>query len=196
MLGVHTPEFAFEKDPDNVRKAVSELKVTYPVALDNNYTIWKAFHNSYWPADYLVDVTGRIRYHHFGEGKYAESEQQIQELLKERDGKLSATGLVNVSASGAEAPPDTDVQSPETYIGYDRADSFLSPDGARQDVAFVYSVPKHLELNQWGLSGKWTDHAQVANLDSAPEGSCSGFMHGICIWCWDPRRTGSRCGSG
>ena len=167
VLGVHTPEFAFEKDLDNVRRAVSELKITYPVALDNDYKIWKAFNNSYWPADYLVDATGHIRFHHFGEGKYDESEQQIQQLLKEHDGQLSVNGLVKVAATGAEAPPAVDVESPETYVGYDRADSFLSPGGLKQDVAHVYTTPKHLELNQWGFTGAWTDHAQVASLDAA-----------------------------
>jgi cytochrome c biogenesis protein CcdA/thiol-disulfide isomerase/thioredoxin len=167
VIGVHTPEFAFEKDLDNVKHAVAELKITYPVALDNDYKIWKAFNNSFWPADYLVDATGKIAHHHFGEGKYDETEQQIQELLKQRDGQLPATGLVKVSATGAEAPPDSDVESPETYVGYDRADSFLSPGGLKQDAAQVYSPPKHLELNQWGLGGNWTDHAQVTILDSA-----------------------------
>jgi cytochrome c biogenesis protein CcdA/peroxiredoxin len=166
VIGVHTPEFAFEKDLDNVRRAVSELKIEYPVALDNDYKIWKAFNNSYWPADYLVDATGHIRFHHFGEGKYDETEQQIQELFKEHNPRLSVNGLVKVAATGAEAPPDSDVESPETYVGYERADSFMSPGGLKRDVAHVYSIPKHLELNQWGLSGNWTDHAQVANLDS------------------------------
>jgi hypothetical protein len=164
---VHTPEFAFEKDEDDVRRAVGELKIMYPVALDNDYKIWKAFNNSYWPADYLVDTTGKIRFHHFGEGKYGESEQQIQQLLKENNPQLSVNGLVNVAATGAEAAPDSDVESPETYIGYDRADSFLSPGGLKQDIAHPYSAPKHLELNQWGLAGNWTDHAQVASLGSA-----------------------------
>jgi cytochrome c biogenesis protein CcdA/thiol-disulfide isomerase/thioredoxin len=166
VIGVHTPEFAFEKDQDNVRKAVSELKITYPVALDNDYKIWKAFNNSYWPADYMVDATGKIRFHHFGEGKYDETEQQIQQLLKENNPQLSVNGLVKVAATGAEAPPDSDVESPETYVGYARADSFLSPGGFVQDAAHVYSIPKHFELNQWGLSGNWTDHAQVASLNS------------------------------
>jgi cytochrome c biogenesis protein CcdA/thiol-disulfide isomerase/thioredoxin len=169
VIGVHTPEFAFEKDADNVRRAVGELKITYPVAMDNDYKIWKAFNNSYWPADYLVDATGRIRFHHFGEGKYAESEQQIQQLLKEHDAQLAVNGLVKVNATGAEAPPDSDVQSPETYVGYERGDSFLSPGGFKQDVAHNYSVPKHLELNQWALAGNWADHAQFASLGS-PKG--------------------------
>ena len=168
VIGVHTPEFAFEKDPDNVKRAVAELKITYPVALDNDYKIWKGFNNSYWPADYLIDGTGHIRHHHFGEGKYDETEQQIQALLKERNGQLPVSGLVKVTATGAEAAPDTDVQSPETYVGYERADSFVSPGGFHQDTSASYYVPKHLELNQWGLSGKWTDRAQVASLDSVP----------------------------
>jgi cytochrome c biogenesis protein CcdA/thiol-disulfide isomerase/thioredoxin len=167
VIGVHTPEFAFEKDLDNVRKAVNELNIKYPVALDNDYKIWKAFSNSYWPADYMVDATGKIRFHHFGEGKYDETEQQIQQLLKENNPQLSVNGLVKVAATGAEAAPDSDVESPETYVGYARADSFLSPGGFVQDAAHVYSIPKHLELNQWGLSGNWTDQAQVASLDSA-----------------------------
>jgi cytochrome c biogenesis protein CcdA/thiol-disulfide isomerase/thioredoxin len=168
VIGVHTPEFAFEKDPDNVRRAVRELNITYPVALDNDYKIWKAFNNSYWPADYLIDSAGKIRFHHFGEGKYDESERQIQELLKERDGRPPISGLVTVAATGAEAPPDSDVESPETYTGYDRADSFMSPGGLSRDAPHLYSVPEHLELNQWGFSGTWTDRAQAASLDSAP----------------------------
>jgi cytochrome c biogenesis protein CcdA/thiol-disulfide isomerase/thioredoxin len=165
VIGVHTPEFPFEKDLDNVRHAVSDLHIIYPVAIDNGYRIWKSFHNSYWPADYLIDGMGRIRYHHFGEGKYDESERQIQALLKEQGGS-AANGLVHVAGSGAEAPPDNDVQSPETYIGYERADSFMPPGGLQQDRVHAYSVPAHLELNQWGLAGTWTDQAQSALLDS------------------------------
>ena len=168
VLGVHTPEFAFEKDPDNVRRAIKELQITYPVPLDNDYAIWKAFNNQYWPADYLVDATGRIRYHHFGEGKYNETETHIQELLTETNPKLTFNGDTQVSGAGTEAPPDGDVQSPETYVGYDRGDSFLSPGGFVKDAAHTYTVPPHLELNQWGLSGNWTDQAQVATLNSLP----------------------------
>jgi hypothetical protein len=168
VIGVHTPEFAFEKDPDNVRRAVRELNITYPVALDNDYKIWKAFSNSYWPADYLIDSAGKIRFHHFGEGKYDESERQIQELLKERNGQPPTSGLVDIAATGAEAPPDSDVESPETYVGYDRADSFMSPGGLTRDAPHLYSVPEHLELNQWGFSVAWTDRAQAASLNSAP----------------------------
>ena len=168
VLGVHTPEFAFEKDPDNVKRAIRELHITYPVLLDNDYSIWKAFNNQFWPADYLVDATGRIRYHHFGEGKYNETETHIQELLKENNAKLTFNGGTQVSAAGTEAPPDSDVQSPETYVGYDRGDSFLSPGGFVKDAAHTYTVPQHLELNQWGLAGNWTDQAQVATLNSLP----------------------------
>ena len=166
VIGVHTPEFPFEKDLDNVRRAVSDLHVTYPVAIDNGYRIWKAFHNSFWLADYLIDGAGRIRHRHFGEGKYDESEREIQALLKEQGGSTES-GLVEVAGSGAEAAPDNDVESPETYIGYDRTDSFMPTGGLRQDHSHAYSVPAHLELNQWGLSGQWTDRAQSARLDSA-----------------------------
>ena len=166
VIGVHTPEFPFEKDLDNVKRAVSELQINYPVALDNDYKIWKAFNNSFWPADYLIDGKGNIRHHHFGEGKYDESEQQIQMLLKENGSAPPANGLVQVAATGTEAAPASDVESPETYIGFERADSFLSPGGLRQDTEAAYSAPKHLELNQWGLTGTWTDRAQVAVLDS------------------------------
>ncbi len=153
VLGIHTPEFAFEKDPDNVQRAVKELKIMYPVGLDNDYGIWKAFGNKYWPSDYLVDATGRVRYHHYGEGKYDETERHIQELLKERDNGISFAAAQKVAGTGAEAPPDSDVQSQETYIGYDRADNFLSEGGQRKDAPFRYSAPQHLELNQWALSG-------------------------------------------
>lgn len=168
VVGVHTPEFAFEKEPDNVQRAVRELNITYPVALDNDYTIWKAFGNKYWPSDYIVDGTGRIRYHHFGEGKYEETEAHIQELLKECNGGISFSDAVKVTGTGAQAPPDSDVQSPETYVGYERADSFMSAGGLRKDVPFRYSVPEHLELNQWGLSGNWTDRSQFVSLNSSP----------------------------
>jgi cytochrome c biogenesis protein CcdA/thiol-disulfide isomerase/thioredoxin len=167
VLGVHTPEFAFEKDPDNVRRAIKDLHVTYPILLDNDYAIWKAFSNQYWPADYLVDATGKVRYHHFGEGKYDETESHIQELLKESNSKLTFNGGSQVSGTGTEAPPDSDVESPETYLGYERADNFLSPGGFVKDAAHVYTVPQHLEQSQWGFSGNWTDYPQDAALNTA-----------------------------
>jgi thiol-disulfide isomerase/thioredoxin len=128
VIGVHAPEFGFEKDPANVKNAVADLKVAYPIPIDSNHSIWQAFRNEYWPADYLVDARGRIRYHHFGEGEYEKSEHVIQTLLKEN----GATGLdestVRIAADGAEAPPSEDVRSGETYVGYARAENFASPE--------------------------------------------------------------------
>jgi cytochrome c biogenesis protein CcdA/thiol-disulfide isomerase/thioredoxin len=168
ILGVHTPEFAFEKDEDNVRKAVKDLGVTYPVAMDNDYRIWRNFHNQYWPADYLVDATGRIRFHHFGEGSYDESEKQIRDLLEEANHKPLPDAATKIAGSGTEAAPDMDdVQSPETYVGWARAQNFASPGGLNQDDPQVYRTPTDLKLNQWGLAGKWKDEEQVATALSA-----------------------------
>src|SRR5581483_11722010 len=126
VVGVHTPEFGFEKDPVNVKHAVSDLNIAYPIPIDSNGSIWSAFRNEYWPADYLIDAKGRVRYHHFGEGDYDKSERVIQTLLKEN----GATGLdesfVHVTATGPEAAPGNDVRSPETYVGYSRTENFAS----------------------------------------------------------------------
>ncbi len=163
IIGVHTPEFAFEKDEANVRKAVKDLGITYPVAMDNDYRIWRSFNNEYWPADYFVDATGRIRFHHFGEGAYKESEQQIRTLLEEANHAPPPGTATPIAASGAEAAPDSDdVQSPETYIGYARAQNFASPGGFNQDDPQLYRTPAELDLNQWALAGKWKDEDQVA----------------------------------
>ncbi len=168
VLGVHTPEFPFEKDPSNVKKAVRDLGIPYPVVLDNNYAIWNVFKNEYWPAHYFIDVRGKIRYRHFGEGGYDESERWIQELLKERSGEQLPGGVVHVQAQGAEAAPETsEVQSPETYIGYQRAQNFASPGGLRRNTPSLYSIPTQLVLNQWALAGRWTDQGQTAVLASA-----------------------------
>ncbi|MET1029100.1 MAG: cytochrome c biogenesis protein CcdA, partial [Dongiaceae bacterium] len=154
VIGVHSPEFAFEKNVDNVRKAIANFKIGYPVAIDNNYAIWRAFDNQYWPADYFVDAQGHIRHHEFGEGDYDESERVIQQLLAEAGKTNVSTGLVSVNATGAEAAADMDdVQSPETYIGYERAANFASAGGAVQDVSHVYAAPTAPQLNQWGLAG-------------------------------------------
>lgn len=169
VIGVHTPEFAFEKDPANVAKAVQDLKITYPVALDSNYAIWKAFNNQYWPAHYFIDANGVIRYHHFGEGEYDESERVIQELLKEKNANLNVAGLVDVKAAGAEAAADlNDVQSPETYVGYARGQNFAGPQEIAADAVEKYSLPQRLNLNQWGLEGKWEVSDEHAALVSAP----------------------------
>ena len=168
IVGVHTPEFAFEKDEGNVRKAVKDLGVTYPVPMDNDYRIWRAFNNEYWPADYLIDATGKIRFHHFGEGGYDESETQIRQLLEEANHKPLAAAVTNIAASGMEAAADTnDVQSPETYVGYARAQNFASPGGLNQDDPQLYKTPAGLKLNQWALAGKWKDEGQVATALTA-----------------------------
>jgi thiol-disulfide isomerase/thioredoxin len=168
VIGVHAPEFGFEKDHANVENAVRELKLTYPIAIDSNHAIWQAFNNEYWPADYFIDGQGRIRYHHFGEGEYVESERVIQELLKEN----GATGLnvspVSLSADGVEAAPSEDVQSPETYVGYARTERFASPGRLAPDSRKTYSAPASPSLNQWGLSGPWNVSAESAALQGAP----------------------------
>jgi cytochrome c biogenesis protein CcdA/thiol-disulfide isomerase/thioredoxin len=164
ILGVHTPEFPFEKDESNVRKAVHDLGITYPVAMDNDYRIWRNFNNQYWPADYLVDATGRIRFHHFGEGDYEQSEQQIRTLLQEANHQpLPGATTTTIAATGTEAAPDSnDVQSPETYIGYQRAENFASPGGLQEDEPHLYRTPAQLRFNQWALAGKWRDEGQIA----------------------------------
>jgi thiol-disulfide isomerase/thioredoxin len=168
VIGVHAPEFGFEKDPANVKNAVSDLQVAYPIPIDSNHSIWSAFRNEYWPADYFVDAKGRIRYHHFGEGEYEKSEHVIQALLKEN----GATGLdestIRITADGAEAPPSEDVRSPETYVGYARAENFASPERMAQESRKTYSPPAKPTLNQWGLGGSWITGAESGTLESAP----------------------------
>jgi cytochrome c biogenesis protein CcdA/thiol-disulfide isomerase/thioredoxin len=169
VIGVHTPEFPFEKDLSNVQKAVHDLGIAYPVALDNDYAIWRAFNNEYWPAHYFIDIHGNVRFQHFGEGEYDQSERWIQQLLKERTGEQPLPGgIVSVHAQGAEAASDMDeVQSPETYIGYEQAQHFASPGGLKRDSEQSYAIPAHLALNEWGLAGEWIDHDQTAVLVSA-----------------------------
>jgi len=156
VIGVHAPEFAFEKNLDNVKKAVATLGIGYPVAIDNDYKIWRAFDNEYWPAHYFIDAKGQIRHHEFGEGEYDQSERVIQKLLAEAGDSNVPTGIVAVNASGAEAAPSqTDHQSPETYIGYDRLDHFVSPGGVARDASHVYAAGSP-QLNDWSLVGNWT----------------------------------------
>ena len=165
VVGVHAPEFAFEKSISNVRKAVSDLAIAYPVPIDNDYAIWRAFKNEYWPAHYFIDATGRIRHHHFGEGDYDGSERVIQQLLKEAGAAMSKTDLVSVRATGAQAEPDLeDALSPETYVGYGRAEHFVSPGGLVPDRRHSYTAGT-LRLNEWGLSGFWTIRDEDARLD-------------------------------
>ncbi|MDI9849257.1 cytochrome c biogenesis protein DipZ [Rhodoblastus sp. 17X3] len=167
VIGVHAPEFAFEKDPANVKRAVADLGLTYPVAIDNDYAIWRAFNNHYWPAHYFIDAQGRIRHHHFGEGDYAGSEKIIQQLLAEAGATAAPAGIVKVAATGAQAPPDmAEVLSPETYLGFARAENFASPGGAAQNQAHVYAGAD-LRLNEWSLSGDWTIGEERADLNRA-----------------------------
>ena len=156
VLGVHAPEFAFEKDPANVKKAVEDMGVTYPVALDSNLAIWQAFNNQYWPAHYFIDAEGRIRAHHFGEGEYDKSERIIQTLLKEAGYKDVPGGIVDPNAKGALAAADeNNMQSPETYLGYGRGSGFAS-NTPQPDKIATYTTPYPLGPNQWGLTGRWT----------------------------------------
>ncbi len=168
VIGVHAPEFGFEKDPANVKKAVFDLKVAYPIPIDSNHSIWRAFRNEYWPADYIVDAKGRIRYHHFGEGEYVTSERMIQALLKENGATGLDDGAVRITADGAEAPPGEDVRSPETYAGYARTENFASPERMAPESPKTYSAPTRLALNQWGLGGSWNAGGERSALQAAP----------------------------
>jgi len=168
VLGVHTPEFDVEHDLDNVRRAVKELRVHYPVAVDNDYAIWSAFNNHYWPALYLVDTQGRIRHHRFGEGGYEESEMILQQLLAEAGSGDIGQDLVAVDATGVEAAADWDsLRSPENYLGYERTENFASADGAVLDTPHVYAIPTRLRLNHWALRGDWTVKPQAIVLNQA-----------------------------
>jgi thiol-disulfide isomerase/thioredoxin len=167
VIGVHTPEFPFEKDIENVRRAVKEMRVAYPIAIDSDYAIWRAFNNAYWPALYFIDSNGRIRHHHFGEGGYEQSERIIQRLLGDA-GNATGRELVSVEGRGAEAPADwTNLKSPENYLGYERTENFASPGGAVLDKRRVYAAPAQLRLNQWAVSGDWTIGKQAALLNQA-----------------------------
>jgi methionine-S-sulfoxide reductase len=169
VLGVHSPEFAFEKELENVRAAVTRFDIQYPIALDSNLAIWKAFNNRFWPAHYFVDATGQIRGHHFGEGKYASSERQIRRLLTEAGAKNLPEPLDDAAGSGVAAPADTaSVASPETYLGFARAENFVSPGAFARDAKKTYSIPTALKLNQWALGGSWQVASEHARLDGAP----------------------------
>ena len=165
IVGVHAPEFAFEKDLHNVEQAVRELGVKYPVAIDNDYVIWNAFRNEYWPAHYLIDARGRIRHQHFGEGAYQETELMIQSLLKEANRDVAVNDdLVQVAGTGATAAATDAERSPETYLGYKRQENFVSPEAIRRDTPGRYSVPHVLEPDQWALSGTWLVSPESALL--------------------------------
>lgn len=156
VIGVHAPEFAFERDVSNVTKAMKDLGINYPVAIDNEFKIWRAFNNEYWPAHYFADAQGRIRYHHFGEGAYDESERIIQQLLREAGSTKVSDGLINAKADGVQMAPDnSEVQSPETYVGYQRAEHFVPETALVPDKLAAYNPPTQLGLNDWSLDGQW-----------------------------------------
>jgi len=168
VIGVHTPEFPFEHDPDNVRWALKDLRVDYPVATDNDYAVWRAFGNHYWPALYAADAQGRIRYHHFGEGEYRQSEMVIQQLLAEAGSTGFDREMVPVEPRGLEVAADWgDVRSPESYTGYEQAENFASPGGLVPDQRHVYAAPERLRLNHWALSGDWTVDGRAATANTA-----------------------------
>jgi hypothetical protein len=166
VIGAHTPEFEFEHDVEKIRSALVEMDVRHPIAVDNDYAVWRAFDNNYWPALYFVDAQGRMRHHHFGEEDYERSERVIQQLLTEAGAGGVDGGLVSVDAGGVYAPADWDtLGSPETYVGYARAAGFASPGGVVPDRSHAYVEPQELELNQWALSGDWTVGGQPTQLN-------------------------------
>jgi thiol-disulfide isomerase/thioredoxin len=168
VIGVHSPEFDFERNAANVRRAAREMRIDYPIAIDNDYALWHAFSNDYWPALYLVDAQGHIRYHRFGEGEYEQSEQVIQHLLAEAGSVGIDYEPVSVNAAGVEAPADWgNLKSPENYVGYARTEHFASPGGVVLDRRRLYAVPTRLTLNQWALSGDWTVGKQADVLNAA-----------------------------
>jgi Thioredoxin like C-terminal domain/AhpC/TSA family len=176
-LGVHTPEFPFEKDVENVRRALGEMRVGYPVALDNDYAVWEAFSNHYWPALYFIDAEGNMRHHRFGEGDYERSELVIQELLAEAGGDEKEDDLVTVDGEGPEAAADWDnLDSPETYLGYERTQNLDAPGGVAPDEGRVYAGPQKLRLNHWALSGDWTVNAGNVHLNE-PSGRIAFRFH-------------------
>ena len=178
VIGVHTPEFPFEHNIDNVRRAVRQMKVEYPVVIDNDYSIWRAFKNQYWPALYMIDARGRVREHQFGEGEYPRSELAIQRLLSEAGVTGISNGIAPVEGGGLEAAADwTNLRSPETYVLYDRSEGFSSRDAAALDRRRVYSAPGRLALNQWSLAGEWTIGTQATVLNK-PSGQIVYRFHG------------------
>jgi thiol-disulfide isomerase/thioredoxin len=168
VIGVHTPEFDIEKDVVSVRQAAKVMRIDYPIAIDSDYRIWRAFNNQYWPALYFVDAQGRIRHHQFGEGGYAQSELIIQQLLAEAGNGAFTRDLTSVDPDGFELAADwSDLKSPESYIGYERAENFSSPGGAVSGKHHLYTVPGRLGLNDWALSGDWTFEKEAAVLNAA-----------------------------
>jgi thiol-disulfide isomerase/thioredoxin len=177
VLGVHTPEFPFEHSVQNVRRAVQQMKIDYPVVLDSDYAIWRAFGNHYWPALYFIDARGKIRDHRFGEGDYDGAEKVIQRLLAEAGVSGVADGLVSVEGNGLEAPADwASLKSPENYLGYERTQNFASRGGSDRNRRRVYAIPNRLALNEWALAGEWT-MGQPAAVLTSPGGRIAYRFH-------------------
>jgi len=168
VIGVHTPEFSFEHERPNVEWATQTFNIGFPVAIDSNYNVWQAFHNEAWPAQYIVDGKGEIRYQHYGEGEYVEMERVIQKLLKENGAANVAEDTVSVSGAGAETAPSNDQRTPETYVGYLQAENFASPEKVARDSRRTYTSPASPSLNQWGLVGSWNVGPEAAVLQAAP----------------------------
>ena len=177
VVGVHAPEFSFEKNLNNVRWAVKDMRVDYPVAVDNEHVIWRAFRNNYWPALYFVDAQGRVRHYHFGEGAYEQSEMMIQALLAEAGNSGFDRQPVSVDGRGLEAAADwRSLMSGENYVGYERTQNFMSPGGAARDMARMYELPARLRLNEWALSGDWTVMKEGTALNQ-PKGRIAYRFH-------------------
>ena len=169
VIGVHSPEFPFEKDVENVRRSAKEMRVDYPIAVDSDHGVWRAFNNQYWPALYLIDAKGCIRFHQFGEGEYERTERVIQQLLAEAGAGGADRGLTPVDPHGLEVAADwRDLKSPENYVGYERTENFASPGGASSGGRRVYAAPPTLRLNQWALAGDWTVERGAVALNKAP----------------------------
>lgn len=168
VIGVHSPEFAFEKDIENVRRAVRELGISYPIAVDSDHAIWRGFKNNYWPALYFLDAQGRVRHHHFGEGSYEESEKFIQKLLAEAGAANIDRNLVAVDPRGLEVAADVaSLKSPENYLGYVRTENFASLGGVTRNQPKAYELPALLRPNEWALAGDWTVREDAALLNSS-----------------------------
>jgi hypothetical protein len=168
VVGVHTPEFPFERDVDNVRRAAKDMRVEYPIAIDSDYGVWRAFANHYWPAVYIADAEGRIRHHWFGEGGYGECEMVIQRLLREAGREGVPDDVAPVMPEGFEAQADwSNLESPESYLGYEQGRSFASPEGPALDEVRAYSAAESLRLNRWALAGDWTIERRACVLDRA-----------------------------
>ena len=170
VIGVHSPEFAFERDVENVRQAARATGIDYPIAIDNDYAIWRAFNNEFWPALYLIDEKGRIRHHKFGEGDYDQSEAAIQLLLSEAGAEGFGPGLARINPAGPEVAADWfDLKSGENYVGYERTENFASPGGLAMNKSRSYASPAELKLNHWALAGDW-----IADRQSIRSSAASG----------------------